>query len=92
MMKEVNQAKRYLGARFGYGEHLPAGTFSVPTTAAKGECFMRVRIERDGSMSGYEMFWDEACTIDYHGEKPRPSDLPNESEFAQAFRVLERSH
>jgi hypothetical protein len=91
MIAEVKQAKRYLGARFGYGETLPVGSFSVPTEGAHGSCFMRVRVERDGSMSDFTMWWDEACTISYHAVRPRPSDLPYESEFAQAFRMVEKA-
>ena len=91
MIAEVKKAKRYLGARFGYGEVLPAGTFSVPTNAAQGPCFMRVRVEQDGTMSDFTLWWNEECTVNYHKVRPCPPGLPKESEFAQAFRMLEKA-
>lgn len=89
MLSEVKLVKRYLGARFGYGEALPAGTYAVPCRTSKGLAFMKAEVRSDGNLGGFDLFWDEELKHDWHTQ-PRPSGL-GESQFARSFRDLEEA-
>ena len=88
-MAEMNQVKRYFGARFGYGEPLQDGVYAVPTQTSKGKAFMRMEVV-GGEPSGNEnfiLFWDEELTVSWY-KSPKPESF-TESEFAKAFRKLD---
>lgn len=89
MLAEMNQAKRFLGVKFGYGEIIQDGTFAIPTTTSKGDAFMKLEM-KDGKQAGqgnFSLFWDEKLTISWY-DKPRPKAL-RESKFAGLFRQIE---
>lgn len=89
MMAEMNQVKRYFGARFGYGEPLPDGVYAIPTKTSKGPAFMKMEVsggEESGSDNFY-LYWDEGLTISWYGSR-KPEGL-TESPFAKAFRKLD---
>jgi hypothetical protein len=89
MIGEMNQVKRYLGARFGYGEPIKDGIYAIPTDTSKGEAFMKMEIA-NGSPSGeknFHLFWDEDLTISWY-DNPKPEGL-TESEYSKSFRVLD---
>lgn len=89
MMSEMNQVKRFLGTKFGYGEPIQDGIYAVPTETSKGNAFMRMEIV-NGNPAGkdnFKLFWDEELSLSWY-------DMPNpnytcESDFAIAFRQLE---
>ena len=89
MIAEMNQAKRFLGAKFGYGETLQDGIFAIPTTTSKGDAFMKMEIVNGnpGGKDNFMLFWDEALTISWYNSE-KPTDV-KESEFSKAFRKLE---
>lgn len=90
MMSEMNQVKRFFGAKFGYGEPLQDGVFAVPTETSKGKAFMRMEVSK-GEPAGkdnFKLFWDEELTVSWYDE-PKPSEL-KESKFSKAFRQIER--
>ena len=89
MISEIKQVKRFLGAKFGYGEPLQDGVFAVPTQTPKGEAFMRFEIV-NGNPAGkdnFKLFWDEDLKFSWY-DQPKPSDL-KESKFSKAFRQLD---
>lgn len=90
MISEQNLAQRYLGARFGLATNTPNGVYAIPCETSKGKAFFKLEL-KDGHWSGeknFHLFWDEALTISWYN-KPRPWFL-KESEFAKAFRKLEK--
>lgn len=89
MLSEINQAKRFLGAKFGYGENIPDGIYSIPTQTSKGNAFMKYEIKNNNQHgeNNYMLFWDENLTISWYTSK-KPIFL-NESAFSKAFRKLE---
>lgn len=89
MLSEVKLVKRYLGARFGYGEPLPPGTYAVPCWTSKGPAFMKVEVNSAGDLGGFALFWDEELKHDWHTQA-RPRAM-QESVFARCFRDLEEA-
>lgn len=90
MIAEALQVKRYLGARFGYGEPIPNGIYAVPTSTSKGKAYMRIEI-KDGKNYGdnnFSLYWDEQLTLSWHKDK-KPLYPKKESAFAAQFRKLE---
>lgn len=90
MLSDYLQAKRFLGAKFGYGEILPDGVYAVPCDSSKGKAFFRLEI-RNNNVEGaknFHMFWDESLTISWY-DKPKPF-FRKESKWATQFRILER--
>lgn len=85
MLSELREAKRYLGARFGYGERIPNGDYAVPTNTSKGNAYMKVVVSSDGSISGFNLFWDQEMEYDWNGPKPESTF---ESAFSKSFRIL----
>ncbi len=88
MTQEVNQAKRYLGIKFGYGQPIQDGTYAVPCTTSRGKAFMRI-IVKDNSFHDFHLFWDEKLTVDWYENQTPPVDL-KESKFADLFRKIEK--
>lgn len=91
-MAEMNLAKRFLGAKFGYGEKLKDGVYAIPTTTSKGYAFMRLEI-KGGDAAGkenFKLFWDEALTASWY-DAEKPEGL-TESAYSQAFRSLDAAH
>ena len=87
MLSEMNLAKRYLGARFGYGEPIPDGIYAIPCKTSKGNAFMKMEIKNDkpAGDKNFWLFWDEELTISwYNTENPKCSESP----FSKAFRKL----
>lgn len=90
MVKEVNQAKRFLGLKFGYGEVLQDGVYAIPTDTSKGDAFMRLEIVKGdfGGTENFKLFWDEKLTVSWYvNEKPR---ISRESDFASLFRRIDK--
>ena len=90
MLAEIRLAKRFLGAMFGYGEPLLDGTYAIPTTMYNTPAFMSLKVN-NGVMGGIKFYWDEKLTMDCH-KTPKPNDTPKESNFAKAFRKLEKAN
>lgn len=86
MLTEVNEAKRYIGARFGYGQPVPDGTYPIPTETSKGKAFMALTA-KDGKMGNFKLFWDEELKVSWY-DNPMPENLI-ESKWSKAFRKLE---
>lgn len=89
MLPEINQVKRFLGAKFGYGENIPDGIYAIPTMTSKGEAFVKMEFKNNNSVGKdcFTLFWDEELTVSwYTSKKPMFS---NESAFSKAFRKLE---
>lgn len=90
MLREVAQAKRFMGIKFGHGEPLQDGVYAIPTTTSRGDAFMRLEIS-DGKASGqknFHLFWDEDLKIDWYNTPEKPEGLV-ESRFATLFRQIE---
>lgn len=90
MITEMNQVKRFLGAKFGYGELINDGIFAVPTETSKGKAFMKMEF-RNGETAGkdnFSLFWDEELTNSWYTE-PKPEEF-KESKFSKAFRNMEK--
>lgn len=88
MVKEFNEVKRYLGARFGIGNRVPDGIYAVPTNTSKGRAFMRFecRDEKPFGDNNFKLYWDEGLKISwYDAKKPL---FRKESKFARAYRKL----
>ena len=66
MLAEVNKAKDFLINKFGSADKVKAGTYSVPTTTSKGDAFMKVVVDDNGSLSDFHLFWDEELTISWY--------------------------
>ena len=47
MFEEINQVKRFLGAKFGIGENIPDGIYAIPTNTSKGNAFMKYEIKNN---------------------------------------------
>ena len=89
MIAEVNQVKRFLGAKFGYGENIPDGIYAIPTNTSKGNAFMKMEIKNNSQHGegNFMLFWDENLKFSWYTE-PKP-DIFRESKFSKAFRELE---
>lgn len=89
MLSEFNQVKRFLGAKFGYGENIPDGIYAIPTETSKGDAFMKMEFKNNNSIGkdNFTLFWDEELTKSWYTE-PKPYIL-KESKFSKAFRKLE---
>ena len=57
MIREVNTARDYLNKKFN--GTVKAGTYAVPIETSKGQAFMKVVINEEGSMSDFHLFKDE---------------------------------
>lgn len=90
MLAEVNQAKRFLGIKFGYGNHTRNGIYAVPTSTSKGKAFFRLEIENNEFVGkdNFSLFWDEALTLDWFTNE-KPTDW-KESKFSKLFRQIEK--
>jgi hypothetical protein len=89
MIAEANQAQRFLGAKFGTDPcRIKEGTYAVPCDTSKGKAFMRLLVDENKSMRGFDLFWDESLTVSWYNQS-KPGDLPKESKFATIFRKLE---
>lgn len=92
MIAEVKLVKRFLGAKFGYGEELQTGVYAVPAWAGNRKAFMRIEISH-GNFSGehnFKLYWDEDLKLPYKMEKKKPR-VKRDSKFAKAFRKLEEA-
>ena len=90
MMLEMKLAKRFFGAKFGYGEPLVDGIYAIPIYTARGDAFMKMEIVF-GTPSGTQnflLFWDEDLTINWYND-PKPEKPLSESEYSKMFRLLE---
>ena len=90
MLQEVKEVKKFLGAKFGYGEFIPDGVYAIPTNTRKGKAFMKYE-SKNGSQSGednFHLYWDEKLTMSWFDCK-KPLFL-KESKFSKAFRKLQR--
>jgi hypothetical protein len=89
MLSEFLQAKRFLGAKFGYGEPIRDGVYAVPTMTSKGKAFFRLEMQNQSptGTENFRLFWDEKLTISWY-EKPKPY-FKKESKWSSAFRELE---
>jgi hypothetical protein len=89
MVFQMAQARRFLGAKFGYGETIPDGIYAVPIETTKGEAFMKAEVINNeyAGKGNFKLFWDEVLSVSWH-DAPKPPELV-ESEFAKAFRNLE---
>ncbi len=89
-MAEMKQVKRYLGAKFGYGEPIPDGVYAVPTETSKGSAFMRMEMKNSDPVGSknFHLYWDEELAISWY-DNEKPKDL-KESDFAKAFRRIEK--
>lgn len=90
MITEFNEAKRFLGIKFGYGEPIKDGTYAIPTITSKGDAFMLLEI-KNGEPSGksnFLLYWDEELKISWY-DKPKPENLP-QSKFAKLFRQISK--
>jgi len=90
MLAEMNQVKRYLGAKFGYGEPIKDGIYAVPTPTSKGKAFMKIEFKNQAAHgdNNFHLFWDEELTIDWY-KFPKPIEKIPESKFASLFRKME---
>lgn len=88
MLSEFNQIKRFLGAKFGYGENIPDGIYAIPTETSKGPAFMKMEFKNNNAIGedNFTLFWDEALTVSWYSKKPI---FLKESAFSKAFRKLE---
>ena len=90
MTTEFNEAKRFLGIKFGYGEPIKDGLYAIPTTTSKGDAFMSLQI-KDGNPFGngnFKLYWDEDLHISWYN-KPKPENL-KQSKFAKLFRQISK--
>lgn len=89
-MSEFNQAKRFMGIKFGYGEPCQDGVYAIPTETSKGKAFMRLEI-KDNNPAGndnFKLYWDEKLTKSWY-DKPKPKVF-TESKFSKLFRQIEK--
>ena len=89
MIAEFNQAKRFFGIKFGYGEPLQDGIYAVPTQTSKGRAFMRMEVAHNqvAGKDNFKLFWDESLKTSWY-VKPKPF-FQKESKFAKLFRQIE---
>ena len=88
MMAEIKKAKRYIGAKFGYGEYVDDGVYAVPVDFVQEKAFMRVEMNKGtfGVLDNFSCFWDEDLTLRCgRDEKPEFK----ESKFNALFRKME---
>ena len=65
MLSEVNEAQKYLKAKFG--DNPPkAGRYAVPTKTSKGDAFMEVTLSEDMKLGSFRLFWDEELTKSWY--------------------------
>jgi hypothetical protein len=62
MLYEVNQAKSFLIEKFGSIENVKPGIYAIPTSTSKGDAFMRVVINEEMGMSGFDLWLNEELT------------------------------
>lgn len=62
------ESKLFLEIKFGVGNHIPKGTYAIPTKTGttNEEVWMKVRVLDDGNFTNFNLFWDEALTISWH--------------------------
>jgi hypothetical protein len=85
MRNELNLLKKYVGAKFGYGEPIPDGTYAVP---AQESAFLKVQIQDQKPVGNdnFTLYWDENLTIKQEGSI-KPNNL-TESKFSELFREI----
>ena len=66
MIAEVNEAKKFLIEKFGSVEKVKPGTYAIPCETSKGSAFMKVQINPDMGMSGFDLWKDEQLTISWY--------------------------
>ena len=64
--KEVTAAAKFFKEKFEEGQAIPAGFYAVPFTAPRGNIFVKVKIDENGSMSGFDLWWDDKFTKSYY--------------------------
>jgi hypothetical protein len=68
MLTEVIEAQTYLKKKFN-GNDVPAGTYAIPTETSKGKAFMKVTVNPEGYLGGFDLFWDEEFTQSWYEKK-----------------------
>lgn len=90
MIQEQLLTKKYLGARFGYGERVPDGIYAVPCDSSRGNAFMKIVIfenEIDKTENNFSLYWDEQLTKTWYGKNKEEEEM-QESNFSLKFREL----
>jgi len=69
MLAELNEAKNFLIDKFGSVEKVEPGTYAIPTETSKGKAFMRVLINQNMGISGFNLFLDDKFEKEWKNSK-----------------------